>query len=52
MQNNITIKRNIIQIVTNTNNFTALSNMVKCPYVKRLKVDVTIKVSKIVYLVF
>ena len=37
MQNNITIKRNNIQIVTNSKNFTALSNIVKCPYVKRLK---------------
>ena len=52
MQNNITIKRNTIQIVTNSKNFTALSNMVKCPYVKRLRVDIMIKVSKRSILIF
>lgn len=37
MQNNIMIKRNNMQIVTNSNNLTALSNKIKSPYVKRLK---------------
>ena len=52
MQNNITLKRNNMQIVTNSKNFTALSNMIKCPYVKRLRVDVMIKDSKRIYLGF
>ena len=52
MQNNITIKRNNTQIETNSKNLTALFNMIKSPYVKRLRVDVMIKVSKKVYLDF